>query len=150
MKKEGGTRIGNFLRAIVKLFKSLTARTRELTPEIIQVVENIKKFVDSPGADFLTAVIPGTLDDWAKNVLRIYIPHLLLILNTVKELSDIVDENERNKAIVAHFQTSETDTKEMFLHSLAAKLVQKTTDNQWSESVVLAESVYKNPEILNA
>lgn len=144
------SKIGDFLRWIVALFKNITAKTKELTPEIIQVVTNIKNFVDSPGADFLTAVIPGKLDNWVQDILKAYIPKLLLILNTTESYLDIVDPNEQSKAIVASFQVSEQDTKDMFLHSLAAKLIQVTTDNPWGESAIIAESAYQNPEVLTA
>lgn len=144
-----GTFVGDFLRSLVSFFKNLTAKTKELTPEIIQVVENVKNFVDSPGADFLTAVIPGTLDNWVQDILKIAIPKLLNILNTVESFNDILDQNEKSKAIVASFQVQEQDAQDMFFHNLASKLVQKTTDEPWSKSIFIAEGAYKNPEVLN-
>lgn len=45
----------------------------EIKPEvalIVKVVENIKAFVESPGIDMITAVIPGDWDDEAVALLR--------------------------------------------------------------------------------
>lgn len=145
-----GTKVGNFLRWLVGLFKSLTAKAKKLAPEIIQVVENVKNFVDSPRADFLTSVIPGTLDDTVQKLLKLYLPKLLLILNTTESYLEIEDPNEQSKAIVASFQVGDQDTKDMFFHSLASKLVQGVTEEPWSKSIFIAEGVYQRPEVLNA
>jgi hypothetical protein len=145
-----GTIVGNFLRFIVKLFKGLSAKTKQLTPEIIQIVTNIKNFVDSPGCDFLTSVIPGTLDDKVLNILRQYLPKLLDILNKVESIAEIVDPNERMKAIVAEIQLSETDAKDILLHGIAGKLIQVTTENDWGKSALIAEAAYQNAEVLTA
>jgi hypothetical protein len=142
--------IGDFFRWLVSLFKNLSAKTKELTPDIIQIVTNIKNFVDSPGADFLTSVIPGTLDDKVLNILRQYLPKLLDILNKVESIAEIVDPNERMKAIVAEIQLSEQDAKDILLHGIAGKLIEVTTDNPWGKSALIAEAAYQNPEVLTA
>lgn len=144
------SKIGNFLRWIVNLFKNITAKTKELTPEIIQIVTNIKNFVDSPGCDFLTAVIPGTLDDSIQKLLKEYLPRLLDILNKVESIAVIEDPNERIKAIVNEIQLSQTDAKDILLHGIAGKLIEVTTGNPWGESAIIAESAYQNPEVLKA
>jgi|ERR1035437_1899834 hypothetical protein len=143
-----GTIIGNLLRSIVRIFASLTATAKKLTPEIIQIVTNIKNFVDSPGCDFLTAVIPGTLDDEIQNILKAYLPKLLDVLNKVESIAVIVDPNERIKAIVNEIQLSNNDAKDILLHGIASKLIQVTTDIPWGKSVIVAESVYQNPDVL--
>jgi len=145
-----GTIVGNFLRFIVKLFGSLTAKTKELTPEIIQIVTNIKNFVDSPGCYFLTAVIPGTLDNKIQDLLKQYLPKLLDILNKDESIAVIEDPNERIKAIVNEIQLSESDVKDILLHGIAGKLIQITTGTAWGKSVLIAEAAYQNPELLKA
>jgi len=140
----------NFFQWLAKIFKELTAKTKQLTPEIIQIVTNIKNFVDSPGADFLTSVIPGTLDDTIQDLLKQYIPKLLDILNKVESIAAIEDANERIKAIVNSIQLSEQDAKDILLHGIAAKLIEVTTDNPFGDSAIIAESAYQNPEVLTA
>ena len=116
----------------------------------MQIVTNIKNFVDSPGCDFLTAVIPGTLDDKIQDLLKQYLPKLLDILNKVESIANIVDPNERAKAIVASIQLSDQDAKDILLHGIAGKLIEVTPSNTWGQSALIAESVYQNPELLNA
>ena len=51
---------------IAKLFETV----KEYLPVGIDVTNRFKKFIDSPYADMITALIPGTLDDAAKVWLR--------------------------------------------------------------------------------
>lgn len=145
-----GTIVGNFLRFIVHLFGELTTKTKELTPEILQVVNNVKNFVDSPGCDFLTAVIPGTWDNRLQDLMKAYLPKLLDVLNKVESFTEIADQNERMKAIVANMQLSEGDLRDVTFQPMAAKLIQKATEEPYGKSVIIAESAYQNPEVLTA
>lgn len=145
-----GTIVGNFLRFLVKLFRGLTDETKKLTPEIIQIVTNIKNFVDSPGCDFLIAVIPGTLDDKIQDILKQYLPKLLDILNKVESIAVIEDPNERIKAIVNEIQLSDSDAKDILLHGIAGKLIEVATGETWGKSALIAEAAYQNPEVLTA
>ena len=137
--------IWNFIK---RLIGNITEETRDLAPEIIQIVTNIKNFVDSPGADFITSVIPGTLDDTVKNILRAYLPKLLLILNKVESVALIEDQNEQMKAIVSEIKLSDDDAKDIAYHSLAGKLIQAVTGNDWGKSVIIAEAGYQEPDLL--
>ena len=138
------SKVGDFLRWIVALFKNITAKTKELTPEIIQVVTNIKNFVDSPGCDFLTAVVPGTLDNWVQNILKQYIPILLDVLNKVESIAAIEDPNERMKAIVNSIVTSEQDARDILLNGIAGKLIQVATGTTWADSSIIAPAAYQS------
>lgn len=57
-----------------KLFKKIPHSLKEKIIIGIVIVENIKKFIESPAADFLTAIIPGDLDDKIKDKLRFILP----------------------------------------------------------------------------
>lgn len=79
---EKKTLVGKAIAAIVELFKenwqSFAAKLFNKVPDDlkedisvgIRVVELFKKFVDSPTADLITAIIPGDLDDKLKVWLR--------------------------------------------------------------------------------
>jgi len=58
---------------IVKLF----ATVEVYLPIGIDIVNKLKKFIDSPTADIITAIIPGTVDDAVKIWLRQYLPEIL-------------------------------------------------------------------------
>jgi hypothetical protein len=141
------SKVGDFLRWLVALFKNITAKTKELTPEIIQIVTNIKNFVDSPGCDFLTAVIPGTLDDSVQKILKTYLPLLLDILNKVPEIAEILDPNERQKAIVLSIQQDHTDAKAILLNGIAGQLLAKATGTPYAETSIIAPASYQFPKL---
>lgn len=141
------SKVGDFLRWIVQLFKNITAKTKELMPQIILVVTNIKNFVDSPGCDFLTAVVPGTIDDSVAAILKKYLPVLLDVLNKVPSISAIEDQNERQKAIVANIQQSDKDAKDIILNGIACKLFSATTNTPWNKSSIIIPAAYQFPKI---
>jgi hypothetical protein len=141
------SRVGDFLRWIVALFKNITAKTKELMPEIILVVTNIKNFVDSPGCDFLTAVIPGTIDDSVAAILKKYLPVLLDVLNKNPAIAAIKDQNERQKAIVVDIQQSEKDAKDILLNGIAGKLLSAATGTPWNKSSIIAPAAYQFPKL---
>lgn len=141
------SKVGDFLRWIVALFKNITAKTKELTPEIIKVVTNIKNFVDSPGCDFLTAVIPGTIDDSVKAILRQYLPLLLDALNKVPAIAEILDPNERQKAIVANIQQDHPDAKAILLNGIAGQLLAKTSGTEFAKTSIIVPAAYQFPKL---
>lgn len=55
---------------VASLWPRVPKELQEKVSIVIRVVENIKNFVDSPAADFITTVIPGDVDDKVKDWLR--------------------------------------------------------------------------------
>ena len=62
---------------IVNLFATVKKEAKVIIPIGIKIVEVIKKFVASPTSYFLTAVIPGNIDDGIKLTLRKTLPSIL-------------------------------------------------------------------------
>jgi len=60
----------NWPKFVSSLWPKVPKELQDKVSIVIRVVENIKKFVDSPAADFLTTVIPGDIDDKVKVWLR--------------------------------------------------------------------------------
>lgn len=61
---------GNWQSFVAKLWNKVPDDVKEKVNVGIRVVELFKKFVESPTADFITAIIPGDLDDKLKEHLR--------------------------------------------------------------------------------
>lgn len=60
-----------------KLWGKVPDPLQEKVNIVIRIVENVKRFVESPGADFITSIIPGNLDDDLKEWLRKMLPVIL-------------------------------------------------------------------------
>lgn len=60
----------NWPKFVASLWPRVPKELQDKVSIVIRVVENIKNFVDSPAADFVTSVIPGDVDDKVKEWLR--------------------------------------------------------------------------------
>jgi hypothetical protein len=63
------------------------------------VTEAIKTFVDSPEADVLTAIIPGSIDDDIKNLLRAKLPAILTELKLADSCGSLTDPAQIQPAL---------------------------------------------------
>jgi hypothetical protein len=91
---------------------------------VYDLVNNIKSYVDNPAVDFLTSVIPGTLDDAIVKELR-------SILATVIEEMKIID-------------TPSSELTKTDLQGLATSLTEKITGLPFGQSGVSIQAYYDN------
>jgi hypothetical protein len=105
---------------IIKLFASAEA----FLPIGIDVVNRFKKWIDSPGADLLTALIPGTLDDAVKIWLRQWLPVIL------KDFGDVQTIISLPKA-----------AKNQVLLGIASTINQGLINNLTKESVTYSQTM---------
>jgi len=137
---------------IKNLFQKIEKEAKIVIPKGIKVVELLKKFIDSPTADFLTAVIPGEWDDFTKNTLRELLPKIIFELrkwNTVVE-SDDVDVQLR--AVFKEYKELLTKAEQHGLKTEIATQINLALlgkDANPAEVKVLTLTAYHYPEILN-
>lgn len=122
--------INNFPAFVKRLFDKIPDELKEQLAIIIKVVENIKIFVDSPAADFITTVIPGTADDKFKDWLKAVLPEVLEKLGVLN-----------NQVITL---SSDQDTRSAQLHSIGAILNKKLTETSFGQASITTEVVYQN------
>lgn len=114
--------ISNFPEFIHRLFNKIPDELREKIEVIIEVVGNINKFVQSPTADFLTAVIPGNVDDEFKEWLRANLPKVFTHLGTYDKFREQSGPE---------------------LHSIASLLTKELTGTSFGQAAITAEVVYQ-------
>lgn len=131
-------KIANFIK---NLFSKVSVEIRQAIEIAVIVTENLKTFVDSPGADALTVLIPGTVDDKLKNWLRQVLPAILVKL----KLAQHNEENVVAKA-VAELNAMDQQVKSAYLHSISVLCAREVSKNRlsWSDGVYLLEWYYKN------
>jgi hypothetical protein len=129
---------------ISKMFHKLEKETKELLPAVVKVVNEIKKVIDGPIADVITAIIPGELDDKLKDKLRAILPGVILKLNIIAAVNDLQDENEKLQAILAAINLSADETKNIYYHGLGALILEELSDGQftWSDATAALEYYY--------
>jgi hypothetical protein len=110
------------------------------------VTEAIKTFVDSPEADILTAIIPGSIDDDIKNLLRAKLPVILTELKLADSCAGLTDPSQITACAIKVLQGLDGDIKSAFLHNLSILIAQVAADGKltWSDGVYILEWYYQN------
>ena len=110
------------------------------------VTEAIKTFVDSPETDVLTAIIPGSIDDDIKNLLRAKLPAILAELKLADSCAGLTDPAQITACAIQVLQGLDGDIKSAFLHNLSILIAQVAADGKltWSDGVYILEWYYQN------
>lgn len=137
-----------------KTFTSVKKELKVIIPIAIEVVNGIKKFVDSGTADFLTSVIPTTIDDQIKTFLRAALPSILKGLHKWESIINVEDENEQLKLIVDELKTLTKSERDNIKTQAAAEIVVKLSElsNEVvsiNDAKIMTLTAYNYPEILN-
>lgn len=140
------TFLHNLWQSIKHLFDKVEEEVKKEVVVAIAIVQQIKVIVDSPVADVVTALIPGTVDDQIKEKLREWLPKILLELGMIQSIANMTNVNDQLNAILAKLKLSSDDTKNAFYHSLASLILTKISDGKltWSDAVAIAEYYYQN------
>ena len=149
---------GRLIRKIASLFQSLKSETKRMVPIAIKVVEGVKLAMDSPVDDIVLSIIKGAITgiaddiliDKVKKVVEEWLPKILKELKMVEGVSNIENQNDQLKAILAEFKLSSDETKSIFYHGFCSLILEKLSDGKinWSESIIISEyyfvNIYKN------
>jgi len=114
----------NWFEFITKLWKKIPSELQEKLVDIVEIVERIKTYVDSPVVDFIASVIPGDKDDKVISTLR-------AILRTIIEELKLID-------------TPASELKPTDLHSIATRLTQEVTGLPFGQSAITIENAFQN------
>ncbi len=138
-----------------KIYNSIKRFFTGLMPELkkaihigVTVTEAIKKFdTNSPiAADILTALIPGTVDDFIKNKIREQLPKIVVQLRLVDETLGLTDPADIMRQAVKVIQQLDGDYSNAFLHDLSIIVAQVAADGKlnWGDAVYLLQWYYQH------
>lgn len=113
--------IRNWEGLFIKIWKKVPHGLQKELNIIVKVVENIKRVVDSPVADMITAIIPGEADDRMKEWLREVLPKIIATYH-------------------ARSGIKESDC----YHNIATNLTKELTGMSYGQSAVTIEMAYQN------
>jgi len=114
----------NWFEFITKLWKKIPSELQEKLVDIVEIVERIKTYVDSPVVDFIASVIPGDKDDKIVSTLR-------AILRSIIEELKLID-------------TPSSELKATDLQSIATRLTQEVTGLPFGQAAITIENTYQN------
>lgn len=114
----------NWLDFILKLWKKVPDEIKIELSTIVEIVERIKIYVDSPAVDLITFAIPGDKDDKAVAKSRLFLNETLSKLR----LLDVPTE-----------KYSASD-----LHNIGTLMTKQVTGLSYGQSAVTVENAYQN------
>jgi hypothetical protein len=139
---------------LVKTFIGVKKELRTIIPIAIDIVNNIKGFVDSGTADFLTSVIPGTVDDQVKTFLRAILPGILKGLHKWESIINVSDTNEQLKLIIEELKTLTKSERDNIKTQAASEIVVALSEFEGkpieiNDAKIMTLTTYNYPEVLN-
>jgi len=131
---------------LTSIFEKFPAELKVAVGSGVVLVENLKNFVNSPVADILTAIIPGSLDDSIKTLLRNKLPGILTDLKLVDTTLNLTDPNEIVANAIKVLQEMDPNVSPAFLHSISILVAQVAADGKlsWSDAVYIQQWYYNN------
>jgi len=128
------------------LFDGIPSELKTAVHIGVVVTENIKTFVDSPGADILTAIIPGDIDDQVKNLLRAKLPSILTELKLADSCEALTDPQAITACAIKTLHALDGNTNSAFLHNISILVSQVVADGKlsWSDGVYILEWYYQH------
>lgn len=157
-KKKEKIKMKKFLQKIwafvVGMFSKLEQEVEKYVPVATNIVEGVKKVVESQttGAvlEVIKFTIPGDTDDKiidkAMELAKEYIPKIAKQLGIIEAITDIEDVNEQMIAVVNVLKDANDDTKSDYWHELAAFILRALADGKITlgEAGAIVEYHYQN------
>ncbi|RQO79119.1 hypothetical protein DBR40_05210 [Pedobacter sp. KBW01] len=85
--------MNNYETWLKKLWNNIAEELKPDLINIVQIIERVKSYADSPGVDLITFAIPGDMDDkavaWTRKVLDNILTELNLIAKPASELTKV-------------------------------------------------------------
>lgn len=137
---------------IKKSYVKLVDETKENIPIAINIVEGVKKVMDSQVDDVILSVLkviiptlPSGQIEMVKGKVEEYLPKLLMELNLINTIANTADINEQLNLILNALKLSSDEIKAEKYHTLASKLLIILSDGKitWGESVMFTEWYYQ-------
>lgn len=113
----------------------------------IQIVNNIKAVMESPGAVIITSLIPGTIDNTIREKIVSGAPQLVAGLLFAKHLLDEPDDANKQLAdLLKRIKFSDKPDQDALWHNMAARMLMMVSDGKvtWSEAVMAVEYYFRN------
>ncbi len=114
----------NWLNFLIKLWKKVPTELKVELVKIVDIVERIKTFVDSPSLDMINAVIPGDADDETVKWLRDKLRDITIGLRLLDKPS--------------------TEYSASDLHNIATLLTMEVTGLSYGQSAITIENAFQN------
>lgn len=148
MKKKSvvGKILQSVWSAISSIWKKTNEKVKQFAPVAIEVVEELKLWIESPIGDLITQIIPGTIDDKLRAQLLKVLPVVISKLQLSIAITGITDPNEQLRAILAQLKFASDAQKDSFYHEFGYLIIELLADGDLSrsDSILITEFYLKH------
>jgi hypothetical protein len=124
----------NFFQNIGDFFARIPHEVREAVSRSLTISSAIKKLIDNPVVDVITAIIPGDWDDELKTLIRNKLAELMPYLLIVDTCKDKPTLEEMLVCWIEQVKNQPKDIQDALLHKLAALLTAYQHDKKYQQS----------------
>jgi hypothetical protein len=101
----------------------------------LKVTMKLKQLLASPGADLITALIPGTLDDLVKQRLIKALEEVICLLTIADECKEHKDVSERVTCFAKQLQAHAPELRDALLLKMASLLASRLDGNRLKQNL---------------
>lgn len=127
---------------IENLWHRLSDEVKEIAPIVIEVLENVKKYRQSPVGDVLDFIIPKGIVKTVYDKLMDAVPKVLIGYSTIADLDKYPDLNAKLRAVLAGFDHVEPQFLKAHWHGIATLILELTQDGDLSYSDIITITEY--------
>ena len=134
-----------FFKWIASIFNRTKALVLQYVQPSVAMVENLKMVIDSVGIDFLTAIVPGDLDNIIVAKMRQYLPVILQDLKICEKCASLTDPNEIIKCALEGLKGYDKKSQYTYLLGIAAKMSDVLSDGKlsWNDVITMVQYTYQ-------
>lgn len=126
------TKMKKQIRLLLQQFDSYLEKNVDTA---LQITTAIKRFLESPVADMLTAIIPGSIDDIIRRQLIYALDKSVEALAIAEHCKQYTGIDEKLKCFVSQLQQREPDMQDALLQKLASLLAGTLDGNRLKQSL---------------
>lgn len=140
-----GWKLDKFFKGLVNGDKEAGANLQATVEKAIELVNNLKAYLQSPIGNIVTAVIPGTWDDELKRKSEIFLQEVVVNSALITDCTNLQTAGEQLACVYNKIVSLGEHQKDSFWHLLGVTATRIFADGKltFSDSVIAAEMVYR-------
>ena len=119
---------------IAKIVNKIDATVSKFCTAATDITSNLKKVINSPVVDIITAIIPGTWDDGLVKIARAALSKTVDALTTVDAITSEPDLEKKMQLFMAELAKQRPDLQEAMLFKIASLLLKAMHGDQLTQS----------------
>lgn len=141
-----GWRLDKFLKGVAGGDKEAADNLHDTTEKAVELVNNLKAYLQNPMGDFVTAVIPGDWDNDLKAKAELFITKIAGNASLITDCTNLSTAGEQLVCVYSKITgLNDEDEEDSFWHKLGVLATKVFADGKitFGDAVVAAEFIYR-------